>query len=512
MALIESKRASRLLSELQRFAADSQSSSANRHNRRDSVMPIDPALPAELVSLANQPRVLVRRGSAPRPEGKCVVYWMQRAQRILDNPALDVAIEAGNVLGLPVVVYFSVISNYPNANLRHYHFLAQGLRDVAEDAAERGVGFLVRRPPENSLEAFLEEVQAALLIGDENPLREPERWRSVLAKRLKLPFFTVDADVIVPSRIFGRSYFLLHHFRPHLKAELPKYLVATPKTNPLHPWRPRKPIPSFSLERDITEGFTKLDRSVKPVDGFAGGTHSALQRLKHFVQHELGAYETTRNHPESQGTSRLSPYLHFGNIGPLTIALAVEHAAQQGKVSSTTRGRFLEQLIGWRELSVLFVRHNPDYDSWQCAEPWAQKSLLEHVADARPHRYTFEQLERGESADDLWNAAQREMLQTGWMHNMMRMYWAKKILEWAPDPARAFEWAVTLNDKYELDGRDANGYAGIAWAIVGKHDRPWFNRPVFGLVRSMTANSFAKKFDSRSYIRQQAGETEQLSF
>jgi deoxyribodipyrimidine photo-lyase len=159
-------------------------------------------------------------------------------------------------------------------------------------------------------------------------------------------------------------------------------------------------------------------------------------------------------------------------------------------------------MIGWRELAVLFVRHEPNYDNWDCAAPWARKTLLEHAADPRPHRYSFNQLERGETDDDLWNAAQREMTATGWMHNFMRMHWAKKILEWAPDPATAFDWAVILNDRYELDGRDPNGYAGIAWAIVGKLDRPWFNRPVFGLVRPMTSKSFARKFDAEAYIRQ----------
>src|SRR5579863_2949932 len=156
-------------------------------------------VPQVLARLAEQPRILVRRAGAPRTGGRCVVYWMQRAMRILDNPALDAAIEAGNALGLPVAVFFSVIPNYPNANLRHYHFLAQGLRDAERDAAARGVGFVVRRHPDNSLEAFLEEVDAALLIGDENPCRDPERWRAVLARRLKLPFWTVDADVVVPS-------------------------------------------------------------------------------------------------------------------------------------------------------------------------------------------------------------------------------------------------------------------------------------------------------------------------
>jgi deoxyribodipyrimidine photo-lyase len=432
--------------------------------------------------------------------------------RIVDNPALDVAIEAGNLLGLPVIVFFSVIPNYPNANLRHYHFMQQGLRDVAEDAAERGVGFVLRRHPDNSLESLLDEVEAALVIGDENPCREPERWRKVLAKRLRLPFWTVDADVVVPSAVFGRSFFLLHHFRPYLKRELANYLAEPKKVEPQRKWKPNKKLASYSLDLEITAGFASLDRSVGPVDSFTGGTHSALRRLREFLNHDLAHYGEMRNHPEVKGTSRLSPHLHFGQIGPLTIALAVERAVAQGKVSGSARDRFLEQVVSWRELSVLFVRHNPNYDNWECAEPWARRTLVEHAGDERPHRYSYEQMEKAETADDLWNAAQREMVDSGWMHNYMRMYWAKKILEWAPDPARAFEWAVKLNDKYELDGRDPNGYAGIAWAIVGKHDRPWFDRPVFGLVRSMTGGSTAKKFDSRFYIKQHGGNGAALKF
>ena len=464
----------------------------------------DPQIPEAIAKLSDQPRVVKRRGGPPHKEGRCVVYWMQRAMRIVGNPALDVAIESANLLGLPVVIYFGVIPNYPNANLRHYHFMAQGLRDAEQDAAELEVGFVVRRHPNNNLEEFLEEVEAALLVGDENPCREPERWRKVLARRLKIPYWTVDADVVVPSRVFNRSFVLLHHFRPHLNAELPKYLVAPAKIRPIHAWRQRKALPHFSLSGDITEGFTKLDRRVKPVDGFTGGSRAALRRLRDFVNDELKDYDQARNHPEKQGTSRLSPYLHFGNIGPLTIALAVKEMVREGKAPAASGDRYLEQLIGWRELSVLFVRHEPNYDNWECAAPWARKTLVEHAGDAR-QRYSFEQLERGETGDDLWNAAQRQMTSTGWMHNYMRMYWGKKILEWAPDPARAFEWAVILNDRYELDGRDPNGYAGIAWAIVGRHDRPWFNRPVFGLVRSMTGASIARKFDAESYIRQNEG-------
>jgi deoxyribodipyrimidine photo-lyase len=328
----------------------------------------------------------------------------------------------------------------------------------------------------------------------------------VLAGRLKLPFWTADADVVVPSRVFNRSFALLHHFRPHLKAELPKYLVAPGRIAPLYPFKAKKKLDSFSLDGEITEGFTKLDRSVGPVESFTGGTRSAVRRLGEFVSSELKDYEKMRNHPEVRGTSRLSPYLHFGNIGPITIALQVEEAVRQGKAPAGAGEKFLDELIGWRELAVLFVRHEPDYDNWECAAPWARKTLIEHAGDARTHRYSLEQLERGETADELWNATQREMVETGWMHNVMRMYWAKKILEWAPDPATAFDWAVYLNDRYQLDGRDPNGYAGIARAIVGRHDRPWFNRPIFGLVRTMTGASTMKKFDAGQYIRQNGGE------
>lgn len=465
---------------------------------------IDTDLPEELARLASSPRVQVRRGGAPLRERKCVVYWMQRAMRILDNPALDVAIEAGNILGLPVVVFFSLIPNYPNANERHYRFLAEGLADIAEDAAERGVGFVLRRHPDNALASFLADVNAAMVVGDENPCREPERWRRTLAARLNVPFWTVDADVVVPSRVFGKDYFLMHHFRPHLKKEMSRFLEEPLGMRPLHEWRPARGIDAVTPNVHAPEAMNGVDRSVRPTDAFKGGTHAALEQLQRFAAGPLASYETDRNRPEVRGTSRLSPYLHFGHIGPFTIARAVNEAARAGKVSVATQERFLEQVIGWRELSVLFVRYNPDYDNWKCAEPWAQKTLMEHCSDPRPALYSLEQLERAETGDDLWNAAQREMVQTGWMHNYLRMYWAKKILEWTPNPAVAFEWAVTLNDRYELDGRDPNGYAGIAWAIVGKHDRPWFDRPLYGLVRPMSGASLAKKFNAALYIRQNA--------
>jgi len=466
-----------------------------------SVPAAEAEMPSALKNLSQHPRILVRRAGAPDQHGKCVVYWMQRAQRSLDNPALDVAIQAANELDLPVVVYFSAISNFPSANLRHYVFLNQGLGDIEEDLAERGIDFIVRRPPGNSLEMLLAEVGAAMVVGDENPCREPERWRKVVSHRLKVPYWTVDADVLVPSNLFTRHFYALHIFKSKLYAHFPTYLVKPAEIQPVRRWKRPAGFAAFDVREDVTAGWKNLDRSVRPVDTFTGGTHAALRRLKDFVANDLNGYAERRNHPETAGTSRLSPYLHFGHISPLTIALAVEEALKAGKVGQAARDTFLSELLGWRELAVNFVKYVPSYDSIECAEPWAQKTLRDHARDKRNPIYTLEQLEEAQTYDELWNASQMHMVKFGWMHNYMRMYWAKKILEWSPTPALAFQNAVYLNDKYELDGRDPNGYAGIAWAIAGTHDRPWFDRPIFGTIRYMSGGSTGKKFNSKLYIR-----------
>jgi len=458
-------------------------------------------LPSALETLSQNRRVRIRRPGKPLKDGKCVVYWMQRAQRAIDNPALDVAIEAANQLDLPVLVFFSAIANFPSANLRHYVFLNQGLADIEEDLAGRGIELIVRRPPSNSLEALLAEVQAAMVVGDENPCREPERWRTVLAHRLKIPFWTVDADVLVPSNLFEKHFYGLHIFKPKLYAHFPEYMVKHRKLKLVRPWKRPANFESFNVKHDVTAGWKHLDRTVEPIDHLTGGTRAALKRLRDFVANDLAQYPVRRNHPEVEGTSRLSPYLHFGHIGPLTIALAAEAAVTQGQVPQPAYDSFIREVIGWRELAVNFVKFVPNYDSIDCAEPWAQKTLREHARDRRNPLYTIDQLEKGETYDQLWNAAQIQMVKSGWMHNYMRMYWAKKILEWSPSPAVAFRSAIYLNDKYELDGRDPNGYAGIAWAIAGVHDRPWFDRPIFGTIRYMSGASTGKKFNSKFYIR-----------
>lgn len=456
----------------------------------------------DLSRWANDPRVTVRRAGQPDSNGRCVVYWMQRAQRGVDNHAVDLAVKLANLLGLPLVVYFAAISNFPHANLRHYSFLNQGLPDIEADLAARNISFVMRRAPHESHEQLLADVRACFLIGDENPMREPERWRREIASHIGIPFWTVDTDVVVPSKLIEKAQYGAYTIRPRLYRLLPDYLHPYENLKAEHEWKRPRGFHADSVREDITRGWKDFDRSVGPVEGWRGGTHAALKRLKVFVGSMLEDYDSERNHPETDGTSCMSPYLHFGHVGPITIALAVDAAANANPKLRDARDSYFNELIVWRELAVNFVRYTPKYDSPECAESWAKTTIAEHARDEREHLYTLPQLEGAQTHDELWNAGQIQMVRYGWMHNYVRMYWAKKILEWTPDVATAMKYAIHLNDKYFLDGRDPNGYAGIAWAILGKFDRAWGERHVFGKIRYMSGASTGRKFDSKRYIQQ----------
>jgi deoxyribodipyrimidine photo-lyase len=458
---------------------------------------------ADLIErLENDPRVRVRRPGPPDPRGRAVVYWMQRAQRALDNPALDAAILAGNALRLPVAVFFGLHPRYPGANRRHYAFLIEGLAETARRTEERGAAFVFRPYPAHDLIRFTCEVGAALVIGDENPLRAPERWRARAAERLTVPFWTVDADVIVPTSELARAEYMARTIRPKIHRLLPSFL--RPLVNPrakvaFHPEvRPASvPIDPVGLLRDLP-----FAAGAEPVPDYRGGTTEGLRRLERFVGERLARYHLDRNRPDLAGTSELSAHLHFGHLGPHTVALAVAGA----RAPAAAKAAFLEELIVRRELAVNFVRHTSDYDRLAGAPAWGRRTLAEQSADPRPQRYPESALESAVTHDPLWNAAQLEMVRTGRMHGYLRMYWAKKLLEWTESPAEAYEIAVRLNDRYQLDGRDPNGYTGIAWAIGGVHDRPWPPRKaVLGLIRPMTFNGLKRKFPVERYIRRVTG-------
>ena len=451
----------------------------------------------DLSEWSSSPRVTVRRPGPPDPDGRAVVYWMQRAQRADDNPALDVAIHVGNALQLPVVAFFGLTPAYPNANLRHYAFLAQGLEQIAKALETRGVSFVLRRHPDHDVARFCHDAGAALVVGDENPLREPERWRRDAAGVLRVPFWTVDADVVVPVALLGKEQYAARTIRPRLRPLIPRFLEPRAEPRARVAWRADRAAAGLPADEATVAGLD-VDSAAGRVASFRGGPGEARRALARFIRERLRGYAEGRNHPELDATSQLSPYLHFGHIGPRAVARAVRDAGAPRE----DRDAFLEEFIVRRELAVNFVRFNPRYDSLEGCEPWARRTLEAHAADRREPAYSLARLEAADTHDPLWNAAQVQMVETGWMHGYVRMYWAKKILEWTRDPAEAFARAVLLNDRYQLDGRDPNGYTGIAWGIGGKHDRAWGpERPVYGTIRYMSYASTSRKFDCARYLR-----------
>ncbi len=444
------------------------------------------------------PRLTKRREGIPDYEGACVVYWMQRAQRGIDNPALDVAINLGNELKKPVVVFFGLHPKYPNSNLRHYTFLLQGLSETARQIEARGAAFAFRPFPKHDLIQFCEEVKACLVVGDENPMREPEKWRKNAAGKLRVPFYTVDADVVVPVKFFEKEEYAARTIRPKITRLLPQFLVPFENPQAQIRWTEKsKPRVTAELSSFDMKSL-RINESAQPVTNFQGGTIAAMERLKYFTTTGLHDYDTARNLPHLDGTSSLSAYLHFGQISPVTIALAVQNA----DAPQIAKDAYLEELIVRREIAINYVARNSNYDNLEGCHEWAKKSLRESLSDPRANIYSETEFEQAVTHDDLWNAAQMEMVKTGRMHGFLRMYWAKKILEWTPTPAEAFQIAVNLNDRYQMDGRDPNGYTGIAWAIGAKHDRPWApKRQIFGMVRYMNYNGCKRKFDIQAYIK-----------
>jgi len=442
------------------------------------------------------PRVRILNPGSPAEDGRCVLYWMQRSQRGEDNPALNRAIELANDLALPVLTAFGLTADYPSAQRRHYRFLLDALPEIEHALEARGSKFVVRLgAPDDVIVDLCREARPAALISDENPLRIGRIWRDRAAQAIDVPFQCVDADVVVPTSLFPKEEYAARTIRPKIHKVLPNDLKPIPNPKAQTTWRGRAIPNGERIDPDALLKRLNVGGAAE-VEDYKGGTAEARRRLQRFVDKRLPDYADKRNEPTPYRTSELSAHLHFGHIGPTTIALAVRDAnAPKASIDA-----YLEELIVRRELAINYVARNSKYDQLEGCHAWALETLKAHRRDRRPYLYSAEQLEAARTHDPLWNAAQLEMVLTGRMHNYLRMYWAKKILEWTPDAATAFELAIDLNDRYEMDGRDPNGYTGVAWAIGGKHDRPWPERPIFGKVRFMSHESTRKKFDSKAYI------------
>ncbi|MEW6381566.1 MAG: deoxyribodipyrimidine photo-lyase [bacterium] len=441
-----------------------------------------------------------------RGEGDYVLYWMQQSQRGEYNHALEFAIQKANDLQQPLLVVFGLTDDYPEANLRHYVFMLEGLREVESHLAARGIRMIAcfGRPDQVALAAGR---RASLIVCDCGYLRHQKAWRSEVAAKAPCSVCQVETEVIVPVEIVSdKAEYAARTIRPKITRHLDDYLVGL---QPLLPERQLLDLQVADITADtrvdlsdiqtVLGRLKKIDRGVDPVTRFhKGGTGEAKRRFQEFIRDSLSNYSENRDQPQTDFVSHMSMYLHFGQISPLYLALQIKEASGSGLEQNTAA--FLDELIIQRELTINFVHFTPDYDSFTCLPGWAIKTLLAHQYDKREYLYTPEQLESSQTHDPYWNAAMKEMKYTGYLHNYLRMYWGKKILEWSPTPEDAFRTALAINNKYFLDGRDPNSFANVAW-IFGLHDRPWKERPVFGKVRFLSAQGLERKCDIWAYVR-----------
>ena len=430
-------------------------------------------------------------------KGNYVLYWMQQSQRVEYNHALEYAIQQANALDQGLLVCFGLMDNYPEANLRHYTFMLEGLQETQASLAKNDIKMVIQRGSPAEVASTLGR-KASLIVCDRGYLRHLRAWRAQVARSANCSVAQVESDVVIPIEVVSKkAEYAARTIRPKIHKHLEDYLL------PFKPSRVKKSslglkIKSMNFSR--TDTFLKklsLDKSIAPVSQFfRGGTSQAKSRLDTFIKKRFQHYVKNRNQPQTDDISHMSPYLHFGQISPLYIALHIKAAGDRHKEAQDA---YLEELIVRRELAMNFAYFTPKYDSYACLPQWAKKTLHEHENDTREYTYTRRQLENADTHDQYWNAAMREMKVSGFMHNYMRMYWGKKILEWSKTPTHAFRTTLAINNKYFLDGRDPNSYAGVAW-VFGVHDRAWFERPIFGKIRYMAASGLERKCDIRGYV------------
>ena len=448
-------------------------------------------------------RIRVLNDRAVASDGMYVLYWMQASQRTRYNHALEFAIEQANAAGQPLVVGFGLMDDYPEANSRHYAFMLEGLRDVGAALLQRNIRFVVRHGEPAAVAVKLAR-QASLVVCDRGYLRHQNAWRDHVADQAGRRVIEVESDVIVPVETASvKQEFGARTIRPRLHRQWAECFAPLPEGKVKHSSLGLKVTGDINHASPAEAlAALKLDRSVPASRHFTGGQQAAAARLKHFLDHTLDGYDERRNEPAAAHTSALAPYLHFGQISPLEIALAVRDATA---MPAQDRDAFIEELGVRRELAVNFVHYCPNYDSYECLPAWAKKTLSEHRRDKRAYVYDRAELEAAQTIDPYWNAAQREMNVTGFMHNYMRMYWGKKVLEWSRSPEEGYATLLHLNNKLFLCGRDPNAYANVGW-IFGLHDRAWGpERPIFGKVRYMNAAGLKRKFDIDAYVKKMEG-------
>jgi deoxyribodipyrimidine photo-lyase len=420
--------------------------------------------------------------SAPfRDRAKYVLYWAQVNRRAEWNHGLAYAVELANQAGLPVLFYEGLTFDYPYASDRFDKFILGGVPDTQRKLYRLGIGYVFyhrrkRSDPNDVLYRLAKD--AAALVTDDYPLWPARVFNPRVASKVEIPYYVVDSSCIVPMSCFEKREYAAYTIRPKIRKLLPKYL---------------RPLPALRVRHK----FSGTRPEFAATNHYPGGSVAAHKRLRDFLKHSLHRYANSSNQPSENATSGLSPYLHFGHISSLEVALAVQNYAREHKLLPD---EFLEELIVRRELAFNFARFTEHPESLDALPNWARKTLRKHARDKRDPVYSRDQFEGAETHDPLWNAAQKELLLTGKIHGYYRMYWGKKIIEWSPTPEDALATTIYLNDRYALDGRDPNSCANILWCF-GLHDRPWMERPIFGQVRYMSYDGMRRKTDVDAYIR-----------
>jgi deoxyribodipyrimidine photo-lyase len=420
------------------------------------------------------------------------------------NHALLFAAELANRLKLPLLVFESLGCTYPSANDRLHTFVLEGIPEMEARLRQLGIGYVFHLERHAGTgRAALEDLlrEAAALVTDDYPETLAARREPLLPDPLEVECYAVDSSCVVPSAAIGIRVYAAYSIRPRIQKLLPAFLTPVRAVEVRRAYRERvHPAHAPVRPKNIPElvASCEIDHHVQPSICFRGGRGEAERRLGRFLEDRLRRYAREKNEPAAHVTSDLSPYLHFGHISSLEVALAVQDYAREHKLMAA---EFLEELIVRRELAFNFARYATRLDSLEELPEWARATLREHGSDRRAPSYTREQFENAATHDDLWNAAQKELLLRGKIHGYYRMYWGKKILEWSPTPEEALASMIHLHDRYAVDGQDPNTYANILWCF-GLHDRPWPERPVYGKVRSMSRAGMERKTDVAAYLRE----------
>lgn len=437
--------------------------------------------------------------------GEYVLYWMRTAVRGHENPALDTALHLAAQLGLPAFVYHALSERYPYASDRHHSFILEGAREVAAELAELGIGyaFHLERPGHRGPHLRTLASRAAVVVTEDMPVAPLVGWTSSLAESIAAPVLAVDTACVLPMRRIGRAWLRAFAFRaatgperleraqrPWPPLELPAQKA---RKQPFLPSLPFQPIELANADFSELIAECEIDHLVAPVAHTVGGSRAGYARWQRFLDTRLRGYAEQRSDPLVQGTSRMSAYLHYGQVSPLRIA---REAAQRSEPDAE---KFLDELLTWRDLAHVFCAYTPEHDTVAGVPEWARKTLREHESDPRPGFYSWERLARGETGEPLWDAAQRSLLIHGELHNSPRMTWGKALISWTPNLDTALRLLIDLNHRYALDGRDPASYGGILWCF-GQFDRPFPpSRPCLGIVRSKSLRTHAQVLSPPDY-------------